>query len=101
MLYSSAPVDPDRARGRRQTQLRSWLPEPLRWDAECPVESRGCILPRDDHRQLCDGVVIVVTLHAREQLIVDVTAGVCDRIGVFERDLLRVAEERALRIVAE
>jgi hypothetical protein len=42
-----------------------------------------------------------VPLHAREQLVVDVTARVRDGVGVFERDLLRVAEERALRIVAE
>jgi hypothetical protein len=42
-----------------------------------------------------------VPLHAREQLVVDVAAGVRDRVSVFERDLFRVAEERALRIVAE
>jgi hypothetical protein len=42
-----------------------------------------------------------VPLHAREQLVVDVAAGVRDRVGVFERDLLRVTEEWALRIVAE
>src|SRR5881628_2400880 len=77
------------------------LPEPLRWDAERPVEARGCILPRDDHRQLRDGVVIVVPLHTREQLVVDVAARVRDRVGVFERDLLRIAEEWALRIVGE
>src|SRR5206468_3361890 len=77
------------------------LPEPLRRDAERPVETRGCILPRDDHRQLRDGVVIVVPLHAREQLVVDIAARVRDRIGVFERDLLGVAEEWALRIVGE
>ena len=86
---------------RAAASARLWLPEPLRWNAECPVEARGCVLPRDDHRQLRDGVVIVVPLHAREQLVVDVAAGVRDRVGVFERDLLRVAEEWALRIVAE
>src|SRR6266567_2898639 len=80
---------------------RSWLPEPLRWDAERPVEARGRVLPRDDHRQLRDGVVVVVPLHAREQLVVDVAARVRDRVGVFERYLLRVAEERALRVVVE
>jgi len=42
-----------------------------------------------------------VPLHAREQLVVDVAAGVRDRVGVFERNLLRIAEEWALRIVAE
>jgi len=42
-----------------------------------------------------------VPLHAREQFVVDIAAGVRDRVGIFERDLLRVAEERALRIVAE
>jgi len=42
-----------------------------------------------------------VPLHAREQLVVDVAARVRDRVGVLERDLLRVAEEWALRIVAE
>jgi hypothetical protein len=73
----------------------------LRWDAEGPVEARGCVFPRDDHRQLRDGVVVVVPLQAREQLVIDVAARDRDRIGVFERDLLRVAEERALRIVAE
>jgi hypothetical protein len=81
--------------------VTSWLPEPLRWDAERPVEARGCVLPRDDHGQLCNGVIIVVLLHAREQFVVDVAAGVRDRVGVFERDLLRVAEEWALRVVAE
>src|SRR5437773_7725474 len=80
---------------------RLWLPEPLRWDAERPVEARGCVLPRDDHRQLRDGVVVVVPLHAREQLVVDVAARLRDRVGVFERYLLRVAEERALRVVVE
>jgi hypothetical protein len=38
---------------------------------------------------------------APEELVVDVTARVRDRVGVFERDLLRVGEERALRVVAE
>src|SRR5438874_2558823 len=80
---------------------RSSLPEALRWDAERPVEARGRVLPRDDHRQLRDGVVVVVPLHAREQLVVDVAARVRDRVGVFERHLLRVAEERALRVVIE
>ena len=77
------------------------LPEPLRWDAERPVEARRCVLPRDDHRQLRDSVVVVVPSHAREQLVVDVAVCVRDRVGVFERNLLRVAEERALRIVVE
>jgi hypothetical protein len=80
---------------------RSSLPEPLRWDAERPVEARGRVLPRDDHRQLRDGVVVVVVLHAREQLVVDVAARIRDRVGVFEGYLLRVAEERALRVVVE
>src|SRR5438874_325339 len=80
---------------------RSSLPEALRWDAKRPVEARGRVLPRDDHRQLRDGVVVVVPLHAREQVVVDVAARVRHRVGVFERDLLRVAEERALRIVVE
>src|SRR5438552_10532087 len=79
----------------------SRLPEPLRWDAERPVEARGGVLPRDDHRQLRDGVVVVVPLHAREQLVVDIAARDRDRVGVFERYLLRVAEERALRVVVE
>src|SRR5258705_3581938 len=77
------------------------LPEPLRWDAERPVEARGRVLPRDDHRHLRDGVVVVVPLHADEQLVVDVAARVRDRVGVLERHLLRVAEERALRVVVE
>src|SRR6266567_85952 len=80
---------------------RSWLPEPLRWDAERPVEARGRVLPRDDHRQLRDGVVVVMPLHAREELVVDVAARLRDRVGVFERHFLRVAEERALRVVVE
>jgi len=42
-----------------------------------------------------------VPLHTREQLVVDVAARVRDRVGVFERDLLRVAEEWAPRIVGE
>src|SRR6266545_7405416 len=90
-----------RGRGRARGADRSSLPEPLRWDAERPVEARGRVLPRDDHRQLRDGVVVVVPLHAREQLVVDVLARVRDRVGVFERHLLRVAEERALRVVVE
>src|SRR5206468_10258954 len=40
-------------------------------------------------------------LHPREQLVVDVAARLRDRVGVFERHLLRVAEERALRVVVE
>jgi hypothetical protein len=40
-------------------------------------------------------------LQAREQLVVNVAARVRDRVGVFKRDLLRVAEERAPRVVAE
>src|SRR5213082_3545683 len=80
---------------------RLWLPEPLRWAAERPVEARACVLPRDDHRQLGNGVVVVVSLHAREKLVVDVAVRLRDRIGVFERHLLRFAEERALRIVVE
>jgi hypothetical protein len=43
----------------------------------------------------------VVVSQAREQLVVDVTARVRDRVGVFERRLLRVAEEGALRVVVE
>src|SRR5882724_4391533 len=88
-------------RAERCRRCRSPLPEPLGWDAERPVEARGRVLPRDDHRHLRDGVVVVVSLHAREQLVVDVTARVRDRVGVFERHLLRVAEERALREVVE
>jgi hypothetical protein len=42
-----------------------------------------------------------MALHAREQIVVDVAAGIRDRIGVFERHLLGVAEERALRVVVE
>src|SRR2546429_199709 len=80
---------------------RSSLPEPLRWDAERPVEARGRVLPRDDHRQLRDGVVVVMPLHPREELVVDVAARLRDRVGVFERHFLRVAEERALRVVVE
>src|SRR5258705_4013983 len=90
-----------RDRGRARAADRSSLPEPLRWDAERPVEARGRVLPRDDHRQLRDGVVVVVLLRARKQLVVDVPLGVRDRVGVFERHLLRVAEERALRVVVE
>jgi hypothetical protein len=40
-------------------------------------------------------------LHPREELVVDVAARVRDRVGVFQRDLLRVAEERARRVVVE
>src|SRR5438874_5469525 len=79
----------------------SRLPEPLRWDAERPVEARGGVLPRDDHRQFRDGVIVVMALHAREQLVVDVAARVRDRVGVFERNLLGVGEERAPRVVVE
>src|SRR5262249_23881783 len=86
---------------RNRPSAPSRLPEPLRWDAKRPVETRGCVLPGDDHRQLRDGVVVVVPLHAREQLVVDVAARVRDRVGVFERDLLRVGEKRALRVVVE
>src|SRR6185312_16836358 len=79
----------------------SRLPESLRWDAERPVETRGRVLPRDDHRQLRDRVVVVVPSHPREQLVADVAAGLGHRVGVFERHLLRVAEERAVRVVVE
>jgi len=81
--------------------LSSRLPEPLRGDAEGAVEARGGVLPRDDHRQLRDGVVVVVPLQAREELVVDVAACVRDRVGVLERDLLGVGEEWARRVVAE
>ena len=40
-------------------------------------------------------------LHAREQVVVDVAMRVRDRVGVFERHLLGVGEERALRVVVE
>jgi hypothetical protein len=79
--------------------LQSSLPELLRCDAERPVEARRRVLPRDDHRQLRDGVVVIVPLLAREQLVVDVA--VRDRVGVLKRHLLRVAEEPALRVVVE
>jgi len=59
----------------------------LAMGCERPVEARGRVLPRDDHRQLRDGVVVVVPLHAREQLVVDVAARLRDRVGVFERYL--------------
>jgi hypothetical protein len=36
--------------------------------------------------------------HPREQPVVDVPARVGDGVSVFERHLLRVAEERALRV---
>jgi hypothetical protein len=42
-----------------------------------------------------------VSLHAREELVVDVAVRIRDRVGVFERYLLRVAEEQALGIVDE
>src|SRR6516225_12301359 len=83
--------------GRAATADRSSLPEPLRWNAERPVEARGGVLPRDDHRQLSDGIVVVVLLQAREQLVVNVAARVGDRVGVFKSHLFRAAEERALR----
>jgi hypothetical protein len=73
----------------------------LRWDAECPVEARARILPRDDHRQFRDGVVVIVPLQPREQLVVDVALGVRDGVGVFERQLLGVAEQPARGIVME
>jgi hypothetical protein len=60
----------------------------LRWDAERPVKARGRILPRDDHRYLRDGLVVIVLLQAREQLVVDVAVCVGDRVGVFERQAL-------------
>src|SRR5258705_696211 len=90
-----------RDRGRARAADRSALPEPLRWDAERPVEARGRVLPRDDHRHLRDGVVVVVPLHTREELVVDVLARVRDCVRVFERYLLRVAEERTLPVVVE
>mgnify|MGYP001792006347 CR=1 FL=1 len=83
-------------RRRARAADRSSLPEALRWDAERPVEAGGCILPGDDHRQLRDGVVVVALLEAREQLVVDVAVRVRDRVGVFERHLLRVAACRTL-----
>src|SRR5262245_59788092 len=79
----------------------SRFPEPLRGDAERPIEARRGVLPCDDHRQLGDGVVVVVPLQAGEQVVVDVASRVGDRVGVFERHLLRVGEKRARRIVAE
>jgi len=42
-----------------------------------------------------------VALHAGEQLVVDVAARVRDGVGIFERDLLRLGEEGAPRIVVE
>src|SRR5690349_7594442 len=74
------------------TEILSF-PEPLRRDAKRAVEARGGVLPRDDHGELRDGVVVVVPLHAREQVVVDVAVGVRDGVGVLERDLLRVGEE--------
>jgi hypothetical protein len=82
--------------GRRVRRVQSSLPEPLGWDAERSVEARGRVLPRDDHRQFSDGVVVVVSLQAREELIVDVAARVRHRVGVFERHNLRITEEGAL-----
>src|SRR5215467_10604126 len=89
------------AGSRMLRRLQSSLPEPLGWDAERSVEARGRILPRDDHRQFSDGVVVVVSLQAREELIVDVATRVRHRVGVFERHNLRVTEERALRVVGK
>ena len=65
------------------------------------IEARGRVLPRDDHRQLRDGIVVVVPLQACEQLVVDIAMRVRDRIRVLERHSLRVAEEWALGVVAE
>src|SRR5260370_36874696 len=96
MAYTVASIT-----GTIEQTDRSSLPEPLRWDAERPVEAGGRVLPRDDHRQLRDGVVVVVLLDARKQLVVDIAVRVRDRVGVFERHLLRVAEERALSIIIE
>jgi hypothetical protein len=76
---------------------QSSLPELLRWDAKRVVEARGRVLPRDDHRHLRDGVVVVVPLQAREQLVIDVAV----RVGVLERHPLRVAEQRAPRVVVQ
>src|SRR6516165_7265283 len=39
--------------------------------------------------------------HALEQFVVDVTARVCDRVGVFERHLLRFPEEWALLVIVK
>src|SRR5262249_6802077 len=74
-------------RARAAATGRSALPEPLRWDAERAIEARRRVLPRDDHRQLRDGVVVVVLPHAYEQRVVDVPARVGDCVGVFQRHL--------------
>ena len=58
------------------------------------IEARGCVLPRDRHRQLRDGVLVVVPLQAHEQLIADVPVRLRDRVGVLERDLFRGAPRR-------
>src|SRR5690242_4839256 len=60
-----------------RASIESWrepsrLPEALGRDAERPVEPGRRVLPRDDHRELRNGVVVVVPLHAREELVVDV-----------------------------
>ena len=74
----------------------SSLPETLRWNSECPVETRGRVFPRDDHRQLRDGVGVEVSLQVREQIVVDVAG--CHGVGVGERHFLRLAEQRAFRV---
>ena len=56
------------------------------------VETRGRVLPSDYHREFRDGVVIVVPLYAREQLVVDVTLRLRDSVGVIQRYPLRHAE---------
>jgi hypothetical protein len=77
------------------------LPEPRGGHAERPAEARARVLPRDQHRELRDLLLVVVLAHPREQRIVDVARGVRHRVGVLERHALGRVEERALRVVVQ
>lgn len=60
------------------------------------IEFAGCIFPGDGHGEFDDLWVVKVGLHALEELVVDVTVAIGDRLGVFEGDAFVFAEEITL-----
>jgi hypothetical protein len=68
-------------------------PEILRRNPQRAVELRRGIFPRDDFRQLDDGIVIEAFAHAREELVRNIAAGDRDRVRELEDEPLDFIEE--------
>ena len=79
-----------------------WDPaEPLRRYAQRAVELAGHVLDSDERGELDDPIIIEVVLHPLNEILLDLPAAECHRIGVFEGGPLPLVEEIAAPPICE